>query len=104
MCYVLNKKLDEMKQIFLMCEELGIRTRVAMNIFPNRVARLEGNATVGLDPAVPYLVATLHRPANVDDPADAAELLPFPDLRMGWGLDVHWAARARWRVCPSRRS
>lgn len=27
----------------------------------------------------------------------AAELLPFPDLRMGWGLDAHWAARARDR-------
>jgi GT2 family glycosyltransferase len=30
-----------------------------------------------------------------------AELLPFPDLRMGWGLDVHWAAMARergWRI------
>jgi GT2 family glycosyltransferase len=29
-----------------------------------------------------------------------ATLLPFPDLRMGWGLDVHWAALARehgWR-------
>ena len=38
---VTRKKLDEMKQIFLMCEELGIRTRVAMNIFNNRVARLE---------------------------------------------------------------
>ena len=38
---VTRKKLDEMKQIFLMCEELGIRTRVAMNIFQNRVARLE---------------------------------------------------------------
>ncbi|MEA2314999.1 MAG: hypothetical protein QOI03_1691 [Solirubrobacteraceae bacterium] len=24
-------------------------------------------------------------------------LLPFPDLRMGWGLDVHWAAIARQR-------
>jgi glycosyl transferase family 2/uncharacterized protein DUF707 len=27
-------------------------------------------------------------------------LLPFPDLRMGWGLDMHWAALARehgWR-------
>jgi GT2 family glycosyltransferase len=27
-------------------------------------------------------------------------LLPFPDLRMGWGLDAHWAALARehgWR-------
>ena len=38
---VTRKKLDEMKQIFIMCEELGIRTRVAMNIFQNRVARLE---------------------------------------------------------------
>ena len=31
----------------------------------------------------------------------AAELLPFPDLRMGWGLDAHWAALARergWRM------
>jgi GT2 family glycosyltransferase len=28
-------------------------------------------------------------------------LLPFPDLRMGWGLDLHWAALARergWRM------
>jgi hypothetical protein len=31
----------------------------------------------------------------------AAELLPFPDLRMGWGLDAHWAAVAAergWRL------
>jgi hypothetical protein len=31
----------------------------------------------------------------------AAELLPFPDLRMGWGLDLHWAAVADergWRL------
>jgi GT2 family glycosyltransferase len=27
-------------------------------------------------------------------------LLPFPALRMGWGLDVHWAARARERGWP----
>ncbi len=27
----------------------------------------------------------------------AAALLPFPDLRMGWGLDAHWAAVARDR-------
>jgi GT2 family glycosyltransferase len=29
-----------------------------------------------------------------------ADLLPFPQLRMGWGLDLHWAAVARqqgWR-------
>jgi hypothetical protein len=31
----------------------------------------------------------------------AAELLPFPDLRFGWGLDLHWAAlagRHGWRL------
>jgi hypothetical protein len=31
----------------------------------------------------------------------AAELLPFPDLRFGWGLDLHWAALAAergWRL------
>jgi GT2 family glycosyltransferase len=33
--------------------------------------------------------------------ATFATLLPFPDLRMGWGLDAHWAAVARehgWRL------
>jgi GT2 family glycosyltransferase len=29
-----------------------------------------------------------------------AALLPFPPLRMGWGLDVHWAARAREHGWP----
>jgi hypothetical protein len=31
----------------------------------------------------------------------AAELLPFPDLRYGWGLDLHWSAIAGqrgWRL------
>jgi hypothetical protein len=31
----------------------------------------------------------------------AAELLPFPELRYGWGLDLHWAALAEqrgWRL------
>jgi hypothetical protein len=27
----------------------------------------------------------------------AAELLPFPELRYGWGLDLHWAAVAAER-------
>ena len=27
-------------------------------------------------------------------------LLPFPDLRMGWGLDAHWAALAREHSWP----
>ena len=33
--------------------------------------------------------------------AAAAELLPFPALRYGWGLDLHWAAVAAergWRL------
>jgi hypothetical protein len=33
--------------------------------------------------------------------AAAAELLPFPELRYGWGLDLHWAAVAAergWRL------
>ncbi|HEX6160660.1 MAG TPA: sugar transferase [Thermoanaerobaculia bacterium] len=51
---VTRKKLDEMKQIFLMCEELGIRTRVAMNIFHNRVARMEVEELEG----VPFLTFT----------------------------------------------
>ena len=32
--------------------------------------------------------------------ATFSTLLPFPPLRMGWGLDMHWAALARsqgWR-------
>mgnify|MGYP000856952160 FL=1 len=32
-------------------------------------------AAVGMDPSAPYVVATLHRPGNVDDPADVAELV-----------------------------
>jgi Glycosyltransferase like family 2 len=31
----------------------------------------------------------------------AAELLPFPELRFGWGVDLHWAALAEergWRL------
>ncbi|HEY3054965.1 MAG TPA: sugar transferase [Thermoanaerobaculia bacterium] len=51
---VTRKKLDEMKQIFLMCEELGIRARVAMNFFQNRVARIEVEELEG----VPFLTFT----------------------------------------------
>jgi exopolysaccharide biosynthesis polyprenyl glycosylphosphotransferase len=51
---VTRKKLDEMRQIFLLCEELGIRTRVAMNFFQNRVARLEIEELEG----VPFLTFT----------------------------------------------
>ncbi|MEO8379308.1 MAG: sugar transferase [Acidobacteriota bacterium] len=51
---VTRKKLDEMKQIFLLCEELGIRTRVAMNFIQNRVARLEIEELEG----IPFLTFT----------------------------------------------
>jgi GT2 family glycosyltransferase len=32
--------------------------------------------------------------------AAVAALLPFPDVRMGWGLDVHWSAVAQERGWP----
>jgi exopolysaccharide biosynthesis polyprenyl glycosylphosphotransferase len=51
---VTRKKLDEMRQIFLMCEELGIRTRVAMNFIQNRVAKMEIEELEG----VPFLTFT----------------------------------------------
>src|SRR5712691_7276781 len=51
---VTRKKLDEMKQIFMMCEELGIRARVAMNFFQNRLARLEVEELEG----IPFLTFT----------------------------------------------
>src|SRR3954454_12061791 len=51
---VTRKKLDEMKQIFLFCEELGVRARVAMNFFQNRVARLEIEELEG----IPFLTFT----------------------------------------------
>jgi hypothetical protein len=40
-------------------------------------------------------------PLTAFGPRAAAELLPFPDLRFGWGLDLHWAALAAergWRL------
>lgn len=40
-------------------------------------------------------------PVTVFGRRAAAELLPYPDLRMGWGLDAHWAACALargWRL------
>jgi exopolysaccharide biosynthesis polyprenyl glycosylphosphotransferase len=51
---VTRKKLDEMKQLFIMCEELGIRTRVAMNFFQNRLARIEIEELEG----IPFLTFT----------------------------------------------
>jgi hypothetical protein len=36
-------------------------------------------------------------PVTAFGPGPAAELLPFPELRFGWGLDLHWAAVAAER-------
>ena len=47
------------------------------------------------------------RPAHGLRAAAAAELLPFPELRFGWGLDLHWAALAAergWRLGRGRRA
>lgn len=38
---VTRRKLDQLAPVFVLCEELGIRTRVAMNFFQNRIARVE---------------------------------------------------------------
>lgn len=40
-------------------------------------------------------------PVTLFAPSTFTTLLPFPPLRMGWGLDLHWAALARthgWRL------
>ncbi len=37
---VSRKKLEELEGIFLKCEELGIRTRVAVNFFPHMIAKV----------------------------------------------------------------
>lgn len=53
---------------------------------PGSVARVVGMVEIGP-------VTALHRDTF-------AALTPFPDVRMGWGLDAHWAALARdhsWR-------
>ncbi|MFQ5456354.1 MAG: sugar transferase [Nitrospirota bacterium] len=37
---VSRKRLEELEDIFLLCEELGIRTRVAVNFFPKMIAKV----------------------------------------------------------------
>ncbi|CAB4882877.1 unannotated protein [freshwater metagenome] len=39
-------------------------------------------------------------PVTAFDRVAASELLPFPELRMGWGLDTHWSAVAREHGWP----
>ena len=57
---VTRRKLDALRSIFMLCEELGVRTRVAMNFFPNRVARVELEELEG----IPFLSFTT-TPSNV---------------------------------------
>jgi exopolysaccharide biosynthesis polyprenyl glycosylphosphotransferase len=38
---VSRKRLEELEGLFLTCEELGIRARVAVNFFPHMIARVE---------------------------------------------------------------
>ncbi|MGH9456509.1 MAG: sugar transferase [Thermoanaerobaculia bacterium] len=57
---VTRRKLDALRSVFLLCEELGIRTRVAMNFFPNRVARVELEDLEG----IPFLTFTT-TPSNM---------------------------------------
>lgn len=40
-------------------------------------------------------------PVTAFGPRAVAALMPFPELRFGWGLELHWAARAEaegWRL------
>ncbi|MDC4203428.1 MAG: sugar transferase [Candidatus Manganitrophus sp.] len=37
---VSRKRLEELEEIFLLCEEQGIRTRVAVNFFPHMIAKV----------------------------------------------------------------
>jgi len=40
-------------------------------------------------------------PVTAFGPRATAALMPFPELRFGWGLELHWAARAEeenWRL------
>jgi exopolysaccharide biosynthesis polyprenyl glycosylphosphotransferase len=37
---VSRKRLDELEEVFLLCEEQGVRTRVAVNFFPHVIAKV----------------------------------------------------------------
>jgi exopolysaccharide biosynthesis polyprenyl glycosylphosphotransferase len=51
---VSRRMLEASRAVFLLCEELGIRTRIAMNFFSNRVARMEFEELDG----VPFITFT----------------------------------------------
>ncbi|MDX1583921.1 MAG: sugar transferase, partial [Thermoanaerobaculia bacterium] len=48
-----RRKLEACESVVALCEELGIRTRIAMNFFPNTVARVEFEELDGI-PFVTY--------------------------------------------------
>ncbi|HVT02931.1 MAG TPA: sugar transferase [Thermoanaerobaculia bacterium] len=51
---VARRKLEATRSIFLLCEELGIRARIAMNFFPNKLARVEFEELEG----IPFITFT----------------------------------------------
>jgi len=86
-------------RFLVVCERLGLqlaqpalthRSHAAWPVFRRRrwaVARTTRMVEIG--------------PLTAFSQAVAGELLPFPDLRMGWGLDAHWGALALehgWRL------
>ncbi|MCG3115732.1 MAG: sugar transferase [Candidatus Manganitrophus sp. SA1] len=45
---VSRKRLEEMEELFLLCEEQGIRTRVAVNFFPHMIAKVHLDDLYGI--------------------------------------------------------
>jgi exopolysaccharide biosynthesis polyprenyl glycosylphosphotransferase len=68
---VTRRKLEASRGIFRLCEELGVRTRVAMSFFPTRNARVEFEELDGVP-----LISFTTTPSNV------------PQLAMKRSLDV----------------
>ncbi len=86
-------------RFLLVCERIGLQlaqpalthtSHAAWSVFRRRrwsVARTTHMVEIG--------------PLTAFSAPVAAELLPFPPLRMGWGLDAHWGALAQehgWRL------
>ena len=86
-------------RFLFVCERLGLqlaqpalthRSHAAWRVFRRRrwaIARTTHMVEIG--------------PLTAFSAPVAAELLPFPPLRMGWGLDAHWGALAAehgWRL------
>lgn len=45
---VSRKRLEEMEELFLLCEEQGIRTRIAVNFFPHMIAKVHLDDLYGI--------------------------------------------------------